>query len=117
LEEHGEVKLEACVMEMGAMPILQLTGEIDLSTSDEFKQVAYKMIESGKKNIVVDLTGVKFMDSTGLGVLVGALKKARMQGGSIRLICSNETILKTFALTGLDKVFLIYNNLRECLGD
>jgi anti-sigma B factor antagonist len=117
LEEHGEVKLEASVMEMGAMPILQLTGEIDLSTSDEFKQVVYKMIESGKKNIVVDLTGVKFMDSTGLGVLVGALKKARMQSGSIRLICSNETILKTFTLTGLDKVFLIYNNLRECLGD
>jgi anti-sigma B factor antagonist len=117
LEEHPEIKFETSIRETGVIPILQVEGEIDLSTSEDFKRAVYDMIEGGKKNIVIDLSGVGFMDSTGLGVLVGALKKTRMLGGTVRLICNNDTILKTFTLTGLDKVFLIYNNLRECLAE
>jgi anti-sigma B factor antagonist len=117
LDEYPEITLEIIIREAGSVPILELAGEIDLSTSPKLKQAVYEIIESGNKNIVLDLSRVKFMDSTGLGTLVAALKKTSMQGGTVKLICSNKALLKTFNLTGLDKVFLIYDNLWECLGE
>jgi anti-sigma B factor antagonist len=118
LEERTRIDFATRIIK-GAqgIPIVEVEGEVDLSTSPELKQVIYDIIESGRNTIVLDLSNVLFMDSTGLGILVAALKKARMQGGTVKLICSNPMILKTFRITGLDKVFLIYDNLRECLGD
>ena len=117
MEEYTKVTLEIRIRKAGVVPILELEGEVDLSTSPRLKQAVYNLIEAGNKNIVLDLSGVKFMDSTGLGTLVGALKKTSMQSGTVKLICPSKNILKTFTLTGLDKVFLIYDNLRECLGE
>ncbi|MDY6796192.1 MAG: STAS domain-containing protein [Actinomycetota bacterium] len=115
MEETGEVVLRTRVKEAGGVPLIELEGEIDLSTSPTFKDKIYEVIESGNKDIIVDLSSLVFMDSTGLGVLVAALKKTRMQGGSIRLICSRKSVLKVFNITGLDKVFTIYDNLQRCL--
>lgn len=117
MDEFSEVALQAHIKEAGGIPIIELEGEIDLSTSPILKETIYKILDSGHKNIILDLAGVRFMDSTGLGVLVAALKKASTQDGSVKLICANASIMKTFTLTGLDKVFLIYDNLRECLGE
>jgi anti-sigma B factor antagonist len=115
LKEFEQVELHAKVKEKGGFPVIELKGEIDLSTSPYFKEKVYEVIESGKKDIIINLSGLDFMDSTGLGVLVAALKKATMEGGSIRLVCNKKSIIKVFTITGLDKVFSIYNNLRECL--
>jgi anti-sigma B factor antagonist len=115
LKDYEEVEFRTKVKEAGGYPVIELKGEIDLSTSPVFKEKVYEIIESGRKDIVIDLSGLEFMDSTGLGVLVAALKKTSMEGGSIRLVCSKKSIIKIFTITGLDKVFAIYNNLRECL--
>jgi anti-sigma B factor antagonist len=117
LSDLGGVVLHAYVKDEGGAPVVVLEGEIDLSTSPVFKETVYRVIESGKKDVVIDLNGLEFMDSTGLGVLVAALKKTSMEGGSIRLICNKRNILKVFTITGLDKVFSIYDNLQRCLDD
>jgi anti-sigma B factor antagonist len=115
LEELEGVVLHTSIKEISGVSIIELSGEIDLSTSPTFKDKVYETIESGKRDVVIDLDGLEFMDSTGLGVLVAALKKTRMHGGSIRLVCSKRNIIKVFTITGLDKVFPIYDNLQRCL--
>jgi anti-sigma B factor antagonist len=67
-------------------------------------------VGSGAYNIVIDLEAVEFLDSTGLGVLVGGLKKVRAHDGSLELICSQERLLKIFRITGLAKVFVIHDS-------
>ena len=115
MDKSGGVIFETQVKEVDGIPVIELIGEVDLSTSPVFKQRIYEIIESGKRDVIVDLNGLDFMDSTGLGVLVAALKKTRMEGGSIRLICTKNNIMKIFTITGLDKVFSIYDNLSELL--
>ncbi len=115
MNDTGGAVLNARVREMGGIPVVELEGEIDLSTSPVFKETVYGVIESGNKDVIIDLNELEFMDSTGLGVLVAALKKTSYQGGSIRLICNKRNILKVFTITGLDKVFSIYDNLQRCL--
>ncbi|NPV59054.1 MAG: STAS domain-containing protein [Actinobacteria bacterium] len=117
MNETGGAFLRTEVKDLDGVSVITLEGEIDLSTSAEFKEAVYETIESGKKDIIIDLNGLEFMDSTGLGVVVAALKKTRMEGGTIRLICNKRNILKVFTVTGLDKVFSIYDNLQRCLDD
>jgi anti-sigma B factor antagonist len=65
---------------------------------------------------VVDLEAVEFLDSTGLGVLVGGLKKVRTYGGSLELVCTQERLLKIFRITGLSKVFAIHGSAAAVMG-
>ncbi|MEW6555669.1 MAG: STAS domain-containing protein [Actinomycetota bacterium] len=111
----GGVFLHTQVRDVGGVKVVVLEGEIDLSTAAVFKETVYEVIEAGNTDLVIDLTELEFMDSTGLGVLVAALKKTTTEGGSIRLICDKRNILKVFTITGLDKVFAIYDNLQRCL--
>ena len=62
---------------------------------------------------MVDLDGVEFLDSTGLGVLVGALKRVRTNNGELALVCSESRILKVFEITGLTKVFPMHRTLAD----
>ena len=59
---------------------------------------------------------VEFLDSTGLGVLVGALKKVRADGGTLDIVCTQERILKIFDITGLDKVFGLHNSVAQAIA-
>ncbi len=115
MKEEGDIFFRTQVREVEGIPVIELEGEVDLSTSPAFKEEVYKVIESGKRDVVIDLDGLDFMDSTGLGVLVAVLKKTSVEGGSVRLVCSKRNILKVFGITGLDKVFPIYDNLQRCL--
>ena len=92
---------------------LILKGEIDVYTAPKLKAELVEIIESGCANIVVDLEGVTFIDSSGLGVLVSALRRAREREGAVRFVCTRENILKIFRITGLDKVFPVFSDLAE----
>ena len=74
------------------------------------------LVSGGKYHLVVDMEGVDFLDSTGLGVLVGGLKRVRAHEGSLRLVCTQERILKIFRITGLTKVFPIHASVDEALA-
>jgi anti-sigma B factor antagonist len=90
-----------------------LEGEIDVYTAPRLKEELVSVIESGVANVVVDMEQVGFIDSSGLGVLVSALRRARERDGVVRIVCTRENILKIFRITGLDKVFPLFSDLEE----
>jgi anti-sigma B factor antagonist len=73
------------------------------------------MVDGGSLRVVVDLGRVDFLDSTGLGVLVGALKRLRAAGGSFGLVCHREPLLKIFRITALDQVFPLFPTVQAAI--
>jgi len=92
-----------------------LEGEIDVYTSPKVKETLNSLIAEGQRFLVINLEEVTYIDSTGLGVLIGALKRIREKNGNIKLICTNLQIKKIFEITGLVKIFAIYGNEQEAL--
>ncbi|HEY3505010.1 MAG TPA: anti-sigma factor antagonist [Actinocatenispora sp.] len=97
--------------------VLRVAGEIDVYTAPKLRQRLVELVEDTGgpderptppvRHLVVDLSKVEFLDSTGLGVLVGGLKRLRAVGGTFVLVCAQERILKIFRITGLDRIFTI----------
>jgi anti-sigma B factor antagonist len=87
--------------------VVAVRGEIDLFTAPELKQKLTDAIEGGKTRIVVDLTQTTFLDSTALGVLIGAVKRLRTRDGALVIVNVDQNIAKTFEITGLDQIFTI----------
>src|SRR3954447_26283781 len=100
----------------GDTHVVAVTGEIDLFTAPEFKQRVSAPIDAGRTHVVVDLTGTTFIDSSSLGVLIGAHRRLRRLEGSLVIVCSNDAIIKTFRITGLDGVFTIVPTLDAALN-
>ena len=96
--------------------IVEVGGEIDVYTAPRLREQLVDLVADGKYHIVVDMERVDFLDSTGLGVLVGGLKRVRAHDGSLRLVCTQERILKIFRITGLTKVFPIHSSIEEALN-
>lgn len=103
-------------VDQGDHTVVSLGGEIDVYTAPFVRERLDEAVHEGRVNLIVDLTGVRFLDSTGLGVLVGRLKLARSLGGSLRLVGTEERVLKVFSITGLDKVFEIHPTLGEAVA-
>jgi anti-sigma B factor antagonist len=102
----------------GDTQVVAVTGEIDLFTAPEFKQRVSAPIDAGRSNVIVDLTDTTFIDSSSLGVLIGAHRRLKLRGGSLVVVCDNEAIVKTFRITGLDGVFTLVKSLDDALdGD
>jgi anti-sigma B factor antagonist len=88
--------------------IVAVDGELHVSTAPEFSGALATTIESGRVLLVLDLTGVTFVDSTGLSVLLNALRRVTRAGGRMALVCSNPTVLRLFEITRLDTTFDIH---------
>ena len=99
-----------------AHTVVRVHGEVDVYTAPQLRERLDQEIDAGRHDLVVDLSGVSFMDSTGLGVLVGRLKLIRVNDGSLRLVCAHDRVLKVFVITGLDKVFEIFPTVDEALA-
>jgi anti-sigma B factor antagonist len=109
------VDLSISSADRGDVTVVHVAGEIDVYTAPVLRERLDEQIAGGRRHLVVDLQGVTFMDSTGLGVLVGRLKLVRVQDGTLKLVCTSERILKVFAITGLDKVFQIFDSTDDAL--
>ena len=96
--------------------VLAVSGEVDVATVPKMREQLHGLVARGDKRIVVDLDAVDFLDSTGLGVLVGALKRVRSSGGDLQLVCTQPRIRKVFEVTGLTKVFAIHATVDEATG-
>ena len=96
--------------------VVTVAGEVDVYTAAQLRAVLDEEIGAGNARLIVDLDGVSFLDSTGLGVLVGRLKLVRNSSGWLRIVCTNDRILRVFRITGLDKVFGIHDSLDEALA-
>lgn len=94
----------------GDSSVVDLSGEIDVYTSPKLKDAISGLIDRGVYNLVINLEKVRYIDSTGLGVLIGGLKRVREHGGSVNLVCTNPQIKKIFDITGLVMIFGIFEN-------
>ena len=90
-------------------------GDVDVYTSPQLREHLLAVAEAEPQELLVDLRRVDFIDSTGLGVLVIALKRQNAHGGKFGIVCDSPTVLKTLSLTGLDKVFSVHADLPESI--
>ncbi len=98
--------------------VVSAVGEVDLATVDALRSELESASRVwGCRRVIADLTEVDFMDSTGLGVLVGARRRMRKAEGELCLVVPRAPLLKLFRLTNLDRVFLIYPSVNAALAD
>lgn len=88
----------------GGLPVVHVTGDVDVVTAPAMREALDAVIGSGHRRVVLDLTRVEFIDSTGLGVLVGRLKSLRRGGGWLTVAAAHERVLRVLSITGLDAV-------------
>ena len=100
----------------GDYTIVEIAGEIDVYTAPQLRQCLADLGDSGQHRLLIDLEKVDFLDSTALGVLVGGLKRARAQDGSLAIVCTQERLLKIFRITGLTKVFDIHDSVESAVA-
>lgn len=91
----------------GAVHVVGVSGEVDIFTAPELKSTIARAIEDGAHRLIVDLTQTRFLDSTALGVLIGAVKSLRPTEGRMAIVNVEPSTAKTFQITGLDRIFTI----------
>jgi anti-sigma B factor antagonist len=101
----------------GAAQIFVLRGSLDISTSPTVRAALLEAADRGQHEIIVDLSNLEFLDSTGLGALIGAHKRSRDHGGRLRLVVQEGQILRLLRITGLLTVFPVYITLDAALAD
>ncbi|NUR07540.1 MAG: STAS domain-containing protein [Nocardioidaceae bacterium] len=97
--------------------VVVASGEVDLATAPSLRQAISDHLAAGQTLLLLDMTDVTFIDSTGLGILVGAAKKARGLGGSMRLVCDNPRILRLLTITGLARALPVHPTRAEAVLD
>ncbi len=95
--------------------IIELEGEIDVRCAPQLKKLIQQLIDDGDVQILVDLSGVPFMDSTGLGIFVNAFKQLQRTGGGVKFTNPQDVLRKVFSITQTDKVFSIFESVGEAM--
>jgi anti-sigma B factor antagonist len=110
------VDLTLTTRDVDGTTIVAVGGEIDVYTAPKLRDKITELVAAGVYDLVIDMEAVEFLDSTGLGVLVGGLKKVRAHDGSLQLVCTQDRLLKIFRITGLAKVFVIHDTAEAALA-
>ena len=102
----------------GDCAVLRIAGEVDVYTAPRLRERVVQLLADGIRHIVADLREVDFLDSTGLGALVGSLRRLREQDGSLTLVTDTDRILRIFRLTGLAHAFALRASIPQAItGD
>lgn len=88
--------------------VINVSGEIHVQTAPRFATLLSEAIDNGNTAIVLDLSAVEFIDSTGLSVLLSGLRRVTQSQGRLALVCANPTVLRLFQITSLDDTFDIF---------
>jgi anti-sigma B factor antagonist len=99
--------------QVGDWSIVEVKGEVDLYSAPRLKERLAELTGAGRTRIAVDLGAVEFLDSTGLGVLIGALKRCREARGTLGLVAPREPVRKVLSITGLDRVFPVHDSVEQ----
>ena len=91
--------------------VVDVAGEVDVFSASELANQLTQLFDAGRRIVMVDLTAVTFLDSTGLGTLVAARNRAEEAGGQLPVIGSGDRVMKLFRITGLEDVFEIYPSI------
>ena len=109
-----DLKLGHCNRD--GIEVIDVAGTIDISTAPRLRELLIDLVSTDNCQLIVNMDQVEFLDSTGLGVLVGGLKRVRAHDGSLDLVCTRERILKLFRITGLTKVFGIHETVDQAIA-
>jgi anti-sigma B factor antagonist len=101
----------------GGAAVIRLSGRFDFLSATKVRERFVAAVEGGHRRLVVDLAAVDFMDSSGLGALIGGLKSARQAGGDLRLAAAGTQAQSVLKLTSLDRVFRAYASVEDALAD
>ena len=96
--------------------VVAVSGEVDIATAPKLREKLVELASQGAQQVVVDLNAVEFLDSTGLGVLIGGMKRLRGLDGDLTLVCTQPRILKVFEITGLNRAFTIYESVDSAVA-
>lgn len=110
------MELSVSTRDEGQFTVVEVGGEVDVYTAPRLREAVVSAIDAGNVKLVIDVDRVDFLDSTGVGVLVGALKKVRGEGGTLDIVCTQPRLLKIFDITGLDKVFGLHASVPDAIG-
>ena len=95
--------------------LVEIAGEVDIFTCQQLKDTLYQVVEKYGKNLIMDCSGLNYIDSTGLGVFVAVLKKVKLIERGITIINIKDSILKLFLITNLDSLFNISHSANSTL--
>ena len=95
--------------------LIELTGELDVATVEQFKAAMSRVVDGGARTIVVDLVHLTFLDSSGLATMLGALRTVELVGGRLLVACANPTVLRLFQITRTDTTFEIVPSRERAL--
>ncbi len=102
---------------IGSWTVVRPTTDLDLATGPELRSRIVELVASGQIHIVIDLVHVEFVDSTGLGVLVGALKRTRVHDGDLRIANAVPRVRRVLQITDLDRVFEMHQSLESATSE
>lgn len=112
----GAAQLDLVNEELDGVRVISVSGEIHVTTAPEFSQALNDAIADGVRGLVVDMSGVEFIDSTGLSVLLNGLRRVTRADGRMALVISNPTVLRLFEITRLDSTFDLQPTREAALG-
>ncbi|HBO54710.1 STAS domain-containing protein [Janibacter terrae] len=94
--------------EAGEVHIVHVSGEIDVTSAAVLRDALEALIADGRRRLTLDLSAVTFMDSTGLGIVVGRLKRLSRHGGTMTVAAAHPRVLRVFSITGLDQLLDVH---------
>jgi anti-sigma B factor antagonist len=117
-DQRGEsrVNLSVSTEDVDGHRVVSVRGEVDVYSAPTLRKCLQESMDEQYNDLIVDLTDIAFIDSTGLGVLVAGQNRAGELGGKLSVVCSQERVLKLFRITGLDEVFAIHPTRDEALS-
>ncbi|OIO91976.1 MAG: hypothetical protein AUJ92_15260 [Armatimonadetes bacterium CG2_30_59_28] len=98
-----------------AVAVIEVAGELESANCDDLREEIAAQVSDARTLLIVDLREVSFIDSTGLGALVGGLKRTREKGGRLDIVCHQSRLLRILEISGLVRAFAIYETLEEAL--
>jgi anti-sigma B factor antagonist len=110
------MELAVQLEEQDGWTVARAAGDLDLTTAPRLREQLVQVVMEGRPRIVLDLEGVDFIDSTGLGVLVGVLKRTRSQGGDLRLVSQRTGLRKILELTTLDRALPLAASVDDAIA-
>jgi anti-sigma B factor antagonist len=114
-QSHEDISIR--VHTVDGLHVFELSGSLDIATSPSVRAALVETLERGDHRVIVDLTKLEFLDSTGLGALIGGQRRAKEFGGEVRLVAKEGQILRLLRITGLLNVFAVYPTLEAAVGD
>lgn len=114
---HDALSVEIKSENNGDAMVYKLRGSLDMATAPSVRAALVEAADEGKHDIIVDCSMLEYLDSTGLGALIGAHKRASEHGGRLRIIVNDGPIQRLFSITGLMTVLSVYNSIEAALDD